>query len=92
MSKEEVMLTTIDNPHSPFKNYPAWLSFDVAAGYHTQELLARIAQASIDLSEGDHELALDQAVEEIIRENVSGMHVTVTESEDTPQRARMGKT
>ena len=67
------MLTTIDNPHDPFTNYDAWNSFDIAAGYHTSELLARIVKTSPHLSEADTDMAVEEAIDEIVRENLSGM-------------------
>lgn len=74
----EVMLTTFDNPFDPFTQFNAWYSFDLSAGYHTTALLARILVTSDELSEADQDLAYNLAVAEIIKENVSGMHRTVT--------------
>ena len=72
------MLSTIDNPHSPFDDFPAWYAFDVAAGYNTSSFLARIAQVSDQLSNADYDLAIEEAVYEIVKENVSGMYIKVT--------------
>lgn len=72
------MLTTVDNPHSPFDDWDAWYLFDLHAGYHTPGLLARIAVVSHELSEKDFNLAIDQAIDEIVRENVSGVHKKLT--------------
>lgn len=72
------MLTTVDNPYSPFDDWDSWLSFDMAAGYNTSGLLARIAVVSNDLSEADVEQAISQAIDEIVFENVSGVHKKVT--------------
>ena len=67
------MLTTVDNPFNPFTEFDEWLQWDTVAGYNTPSLLARIASYSNDLSEPDQELAIQQAIEEIVRENVNGM-------------------
>jgi hypothetical protein len=67
------MLTTVDNPFNPFTEFDEWLQWDTVAGYNTPSLLARIATYSNDLSEPDQELAIQQAIDEIVRENVSGM-------------------
>ena len=72
------MLTTVDNPYSPFDDWNSWLSWDMAAGYNTSGLLARIAVVSEELSEADVEGAIQAAIEEIVQENVSGMHTKVT--------------
>lgn len=72
------MLTTVDNPHSPFDDYPAWFSFDTAAGYHTASFLARVLVSSDELSISDQNLANTQAIDEIVKENVNGMYRKVT--------------
>jgi hypothetical protein len=74
----ESLLTTFDNPFDPFDEFKAWYSWDISAGYHTLSLLARIINTSYELSEADELLAHEQAVDEIVRENVSGMHRKVT--------------
>lgn len=68
------MLTTVDNPYSPLTDFDDWLSFDTHAGYHSLALLGRIGFFSDDMSEPDQQLAIDQAIDEIVTENVSGMH------------------
>ncbi len=70
----ESMLTTTDNPFDPFTQYDEWNAYDVAAGHHTSSLLARIVKSSHELSEADQSLAIELAIDEIVRENVSGVH------------------
>lgn len=72
--RDEYMLTTFDNPFDPFTQWDEWYAWDMRAGYHTPGLLARISYTSNDLSEVDHDLAIDQAMDEIVKENISGMH------------------
>jgi len=71
----EHMLTTIDNPWNPFTHFEEWLHWDTAAGYHTTEYLARIAVFSDDLSEADQSLAIENAIDEIVEENVLGIYI-----------------
>lgn len=68
------MLTTVDNPFDPFTDFDEWNAYDMSLGYHTMAFLARVASSSHDLSEADQEWAIEQAVQEIARENVSGVH------------------
>lgn len=68
------MLTTVDNPFNPRTKFDEWNAWDTQAGYHTLALLGRIVNTSDDLSEPDQELAIDLAIDEIVKENVSGMH------------------
>jgi hypothetical protein len=72
------MLTTVDNPFDPFTEYDAWYSWDAAAGYHTPGLLARIVITSDELSDADQHVAVEDAIDEIVRENVLGVYKKVT--------------
>jgi len=76
------MLTTVDNPHSPFDDFDAWYAWDVSSGYHTSSFLARIANISDQLSEADEDLAVDLAIDEIIKENVLGVYRKVSKEVD----------
>ena len=71
------MLTTLDNPHSPFDNFGAWYAYDVASGYHTSSFLARILTDSDQLSDKDLELSIERAIDEIVSENVLGIYKKV---------------
>lgn len=70
------MLTTTDNPFSPVTQYTEWLTWDMAH-HNTNALLARVTYTSPDLSELDQALAVQEAIDEIVRENVSGVHTKV---------------
>lgn len=69
----EYMLTTVDNPFNPFTQSDEWYAYDVQMGYGSSAFLARIAKVSDDLSETDQALAIQNAIDEIVSENVSGM-------------------
>jgi hypothetical protein len=81
MAKPECMLTTYDNPYDPFTEWDEWYAWDMRAGYDTPGLLARVAYSSDELSDVDRFLAIQDAIDEIVRENVSGMHRKVTRGE-----------
>ena len=74
MDDDEHMLTTVDNPWSPFTNYDEWYEYDRSHGYDTPGYLARIANVSTDVSDADLELAIEQAIDEIVTLNVSGLY------------------
>ena len=74
----EHMLTTVDNPYNPFTNFNEWFAFDEAAGYHTAGFLARITRTSTSLSDADQSLAIEQAIDEIVKENVLGLYRKVS--------------
>lgn len=70
----DYMLTTVDNPFSPYTQWDQWYAWDEAAGYHSSSFLARIALTSDELSDVDQDLAIQQAIDEIIQENVDGVY------------------
>lgn len=69
----EYMLTTVDNPFDPFTRFEEWLEYDISMGYNTAAFLDRIANVSNDMSQPDQALAIQNAIDEIVQENVSGM-------------------
>lgn len=71
---EQVMLTTIDNPFDPFTQFEDWYAFDVEKGYNTCAYLARIAKTSDELSPQDEELAIQLAIDEIVKLNILGIY------------------
>ena len=77
------MLTTMDNPYDPFTHFNAWRAFDEAHGYYTSSFLARIVRTSDALSEADQSLAIEQAIDEIVEENVLGLYKKVALKNDT---------
>lgn len=69
----EYMLTTVDNPFNPFTRFDEWLQYDISMGYNTSAFLARIANVSDDLTQQDQAIAIQNAIDEIVQENVLGM-------------------
>jgi len=72
------MLTTFDNPHDPFDEFTPWYDWDVQAGYHTSAFLSRLVYSSDALSEADQQLAIENAIDDVVSENVNGMYRKVT--------------
>lgn len=74
------MLTTIDNPFNPFTHYDEWYAWDASAGYHTPSFLARVVITSDQLSDADQSLAIEEAIDEIVKENVLGIYQKIASS------------
>ncbi len=70
------MLSTDDNPYSPVTHYDEWLTWDMQR-YNSNALLARVVRTSPELSDADQAQAIQDAIEEIVTENVSGKHIKV---------------
>lgn len=71
---KRMMLTTVDNPFNPFTQFDEWFAFDCQKGYYTCNFLARVAKLSDELSESVNKTLLDQAIDEICKQNVSGLY------------------
>ena len=78
---KEYMLTTVDNPFNPFKNFDEWFAYDTQKGYNTCSYLARVVKTSDELSENDDRLATNQAINEIIEADPFGIYIKVTEND-----------
>lgn len=72
------MLTTVDNPYSPFDQFDEWRVYDERLGHHSPDLLGRVAVVSDELNDVAYESAISEAIDEIVRENVSGVYRKVT--------------
>lgn len=80
---DRYMLTTLDNPYDPFTQWDEWRQYDTTYGYYTSELLARITRTSDELSDIDQQIAVNEAVDEIVKENVLGLYKKVTQKLET---------
>jgi hypothetical protein len=86
MDSVEYMLTTVDNPFNPFTQFDEWFAWDTHAGYNSSGLLARIVKTSDNISDTDQVVATQQAIDEIVNENVTGVFRKVTaDSFTSPQ-------
>lgn len=83
---EVYMLTTTDNPYSPFTQPDAWYNYDRQMGYFTPEYLARIAKTSIALSDAQNDAITLDAINEIVALNILGVYRKVKMS-DYPETA-----
>ena len=77
------MLTTVDNPYDPFTQYEEWLAYDMRMGYNTINYLGRMVISSPDISYDDQEMAIELAIDEIVKENVRGIYKKVTRDTST---------
>ena len=74
MSKEK-MLTTIDNPFNPFKQFDEWFAFDIEQGYNTCALLARVCSLSDELSDEQINSLIDNSIDEIVDNDLTNKYI-----------------
>lgn len=72
-------ITTMDNPFDYFTQFDDWYSYDTQHGYNTCAYVARIAKTTNNMSDEEYEDALNYAVDEILRLNLTGNYRKVEE-------------
>lgn len=77
-------ITTFDNPYDPFDQFDSWYMYDVTHGYNTCAYLGRIALISDALSETENDEEIEQAIDDILSCDFTGMYKKVTQE---PQSA-----
>lgn len=75
----KVMLTTIDNPFNPFKDFKNWFAFDVEKGYNSSAYLARIAKTSDALTDEENDTEIERAIDEILSMDFLNIYKKVKE-------------
>lgn len=70
-------LTTVDNPFNPFEQFDSWFAFDEQKGYHSCAYLARIVRTSEQLSEEENQIEIENAIDEIVKYDMTNMYVKV---------------
>lgn len=78
------MLTTKDNPYSPFDQFELWLQFDIEMGYQTCERLGKVIQLEEGMSDKEKEEAMDHAIDEIIKYDDLSIYCRATENSTYP--------
>ena len=76
-----VFVTTLDNPYDYWTHFDEWYAFDTEKGYDTLNYVARIALTSTEMSKKDYERAVEDAVNEIVRLNITGNYRKTYEDE-----------
>lgn len=72
-------VTTMDNPYDYFKEFDEWYAYDISHGYdvigepyNTLNYVARVADVNDGMSEEEYTMAVNDAVDEICRLNLTG--------------------
>ena len=85
MEYNDCMLTTVDNPFNPFKQFDAWLQYDSEKRYYSCSRLARIAHFSDDMTEKEVAIETERAIDEIIKYDFTNTYKKVRRLDDTIQ-------
>lgn len=80
---KECMITTFDNPYDPFTQFNHWFLFDTEKGYNTCAYLDRVAKVSEEFSDEENNLAIEQAIDEIIKYDFRNIYKKVSRTAST---------
>lgn len=64
--KETPFLTTIDNIWNPFTDFDQWFAFDLQNQHYSNQVLAKIALVSEELSDEENRQEIERAIDRII--------------------------
>lgn len=78
----KVMLTTADNPYNPFTQFDQWYVFDTQKGYDTCSIIARVSRNADELSDADQDIAIEEAINELLFFNIPGNYKKVRKDEN----------
>ena len=88
---KEYMLSTIDNPWNPFKNFDEWLQFDLSHSYNTLAYVARIAKTDSEMDDKTYSDQVNKAIDDILKYNPLPIYIRVSEETDTKKIAEESK-
>ena len=77
---EYAYLSTVDNPYDPCDEFDKWFAFDTEKGYNSCGLLERFANTADDLSDEDNRIEINEAIDTIVLEDVTGTYTKVTKT------------
>lgn len=77
----QVALTTIDNPYDPIDQFDDWYAFDLSKGYNCCEYVGALALTSSELSYLDQSIAVERAIDQIVKLNVLGIFKKVVKED-----------
>ena len=66
MAKEQLAITTIDNPYDYFSQFTQWYLFDVEKGYNTCERLGKLMETFEGMTQKEEDQALEEAIDKLI--------------------------
>lgn len=73
------MLSTVDNPYSPFTQFEEWYAFDELKGYGTLSTMAYLITTSQELSMVDQEEAIDDVINDMMKYDFFDRYIKVYE-------------
>jgi hypothetical protein len=73
----DFMLSTIDNPYDPYKEFSKWFIFDSVNGYNSCDYLGRIVRTTDLMSDQEISDEISRAIDEIIKYDFENIYKKV---------------
>lgn len=81
---QQAMLTTIDNPYSPFDDFDQWFLFDVEHGYNTCAYIDRVADIKEDMTDEEVMIETERAIDSIVKVDFLGIRLKLYQNDPIP--------
>lgn len=75
------LITTKDNPFSPFTEFDNWYKFDIRNGYYTCEYLSNLCENEEQLTSIDEKNSINKAIETMIANDLFNIYKKVTKND-----------
>lgn len=72
-----VWLSTVDNPYDPSEKYDEWKLYDKLHNHDCEELLARFANCSDELTDTENLIELESAIHKIIATDLENKYIKI---------------
>jgi hypothetical protein len=80
ITKQQYMLSTVDNPYNPFDDFIQWFMFDTEKGYNSCSRLDRIAKYTDDMTQKEVDEETERAIDEIIKYDFMDVYIKVSKN------------
>lgn len=77
---KECMLTTIDNPYDPFKQFDEWFAYDIEKQYYSCSRLARLTNICDEMCETEVDAEIERAIDRLIEIDELNIYKKVTKT------------
>ena len=81
MIKDQTMLTSVNNPWNPFKEWKRWYLFEMTEGYDACGMLARVERNSDEFTEEENHAEHERAIAAILASDFTNSYKKVKESD-----------
>lgn len=87
MNKDEIFITTLDNPYDPFTDFTNWYMYDVEKGYDTCGYMARLSFTNDMFSDEENNEEIERVIDEIVKNDILGIYIKIFNEKHISERS-----